>query len=90
MNDATLMRVGEGVGHVAQRAACLVDRKRTVIVYALGEIVARDVRHHEEDEPFQLVDGVDVDDVRMVELRGCLRFAEEAGLDLATKCELGR
>jgi len=80
----------ESVGDVPQRAARLVDRQRAVIVYALGEIVARDVRHHEEDEPFQFIDGVDIDDVRMVELRRRLRFAQEAGFDLAAKRELGR
>ena len=61
-----------------------------MIVQPLGEIVARDVRHHEEDDALRLVDGVDVDDVRMVELRRGLRLAQEARLDLAAERELGR
>ena len=90
MDDAALMRVGERVGDVAQGAARLVDGQRAVIVQPLGEVVPRDVGHHEEDDVLHLVDGVDVDDVRMVELRGRLRFAQEARLDVAAERQLRR
>ena len=78
VDHAALVRVGERVGDVAQRAARLVDRERAVIVQALGEVVARDVRHHEEDDALGFVDGVDVDDVRMVELGRGLCLAQES------------
>ena len=40
--------------------------------------------------PFRFVDGVDVDDVRMVELGSRLGLAEKARLDLAAERELRR
>jgi hypothetical protein len=89
VDDAAFVRVGERVGNVAQRAAGFVHRQGAVVVHAFREIVARDVRHHEEDDVFQLVDGVDVDDVRMVELRRGFRFAQKARLDFASERELG-
>ena len=90
MDDAALVRVGERVGDVAHGAPRFIHRQRAVIVHALGEVVARDVRHHEEDDAFGLVDGVDVDDVRMVELRGGFGLAQEPRLDLAAERQLGR
>jgi hypothetical protein len=61
-----------------------------VVVQPLREIVPRDVRHHEVDDALRLVDRVDVDDVRMVELGSRLGLAQEARLDLAAERELRR
>ena len=90
VDHTALVRVGERVGDLAQDPSRLVRREHAALVQALGEVVAVDVRHHEEDELLLLVDGVDRDDVRMRELRGRLRLAEEARLDLAAERQLGR
>jgi hypothetical protein len=82
--------VCERVGYLAEDAPCLVDPDHAVVVQALGEVVPADIRHHEEDEPFHLVDRVDVDDVGVVERGGGLGFAKEARADLASERELRR
>ncbi len=89
MDDAALMGVSERIRDVAHDSSRLVDRERAVLVQQLRDIVARDVRHHEENDAALLVDRVDVDDVRVVELRGHLGLAQEPGLDFAAERQFG-
>ena len=42
--------VGEGVSHLAQDLSRLFRGEHTAFVQPLREVVATDVRHHEEDE----------------------------------------
>ena len=84
------MRVRERVGHLACDAAHIVDVQDTLVVETLRQVVAADVGHHEEHEPFRFVDSIDRNDVRMAQLRGGFGLAKESCLDRALKRELGR
>ena len=90
MDDATLVSVGQGIADVAHDLARLVRGEHAALVQSLGEIVATDVRHDEEDQAGLLVNGVDRDDIGMRQLRRRLRLPEKARLDLASEGELGR
>jgi hypothetical protein len=90
MDHAAIVGVGERVGHFAQHLPRFVDREHAALVQALREVVAAHIRHDEEDELLDFVDGVDRNDVGVRELRRRLRLAEKAGLDLAAKRQLGR
>ena len=55
-----------------------------------AEVIALDVRHHEVDEIVSLFDGVDRNDVRMIQLRGRLGFAQESLPDVGAEAQLRR
>ena len=85
-----MMGVSESVTDLSQNPAYFDRRYRPVLLQTLAKVVALDVRHHEVDEIVLLFDGVDRDDVRMIQLRGCLGFAEEPLPDVRPKAQLGR
>ena len=82
--------VGESVGDFAKDAAHLDRRHRPVLLEALAEVVALDVGHDEVHEILALFDRIDRNDVRVIELRGRLGFAEESLADVGAKAQLGR
>ena len=98
MDHAAFVRVSECVGDIAQCAPRLLDRQCPPIVQALGEVVAGHVRHDEVDESRAvriigrrgLVDAVNVNDIRVIELGCRLGLSQKARLDLAAKCQFGR
>jgi hypothetical protein len=89
VDDSALMGVSERIRDVTEDSPRLVNRERTVVVQQLRDIVARDVRHHKENDAACLVDGVNIYDVRVVELRGHLGLAQKPGLDFAAERQFG-
>jgi len=90
VNDVAMMCVCERLGHFAENSPHFDGRHCAGVGKMRSEILARDQRHHEEDEVVLFLDRIDGNDVRMVELRGRLGLAEEAGLDVGAERQLRR
>jgi hypothetical protein len=61
-----------------------------VLLQPLAKIVALDVRHHEVHEILALFDGVDRNDVGVIQLRRCLGFPQESLANVGAEAQLGR
>ena len=90
VNDVAVVRVSEGFGDFAQNTANFDGRHRPVLLQALAEVVALDVRHHEVDEVVFFFDGVDRYDVLVIELRRGLCFAQETLTNISAEAQLRR
>ena len=77
MDHTLRMRVGERPSHVAQHPRRFRRREGPALPHALGQRLALDVRHREEDKIADLFDRVNRNDVRMRKLCGGSRFAQE-------------
>ena len=89
VNYVAMVCVCERIRHFAENSTHFDRRHRPRLLEAHAEVVALDVRHHEVDEIVFLFDGVDRDDVRVIQLRGRLGFAEESLADVGTKAQFG-
>ncbi len=90
MDDVAVVRVRQRIGDFAQNAPHFHRRYRTVLLEALAEVVALDIRHDEVNEIVFLFDGVDRNDIRVIELRGSLRLAQESLADVGAETQLRR
>ena len=70
VDDPLGMSLHEGPGHLAQHPDAVPHRQRSAGSDTLGERLAVNERHHEENEILMLLDGVYRYDVGMGELRG--------------------
>jgi hypothetical protein len=89
VHDALRVRVRERPGDFAHDPRDVVRRKRAVRGQALRQRSAVDVRHDDEHESADLVDGVNRHDVRMRQPRRGSRFAHETIAQLRSRRELG-
>jgi len=85
-----MVRVGQRVGDLAENSSHFHRSHRTVLLQPLAQVVALDVRHHEVDEIVALFDGVDRNDVGVIQLRSRLRFAEEPLANIGPEAQFGR
>ena len=93
MHDALRVRVGQRPRDLADQPYAIAGRHRATLPNALGERFPFDERHHVEDEAVDLVDGMNRDYVRVRQLGGEPRFAQEAvaqSLRLVGREELDR
>ena len=77
MHHALAVRVVERAGNLRENRLRHRNRKRLVLREQVIERAAVDVLHHEVQEAVLLLHRMDVDDVRMVELRRGARLGEE-------------
>ena len=90
VDHATRVRSLKRRSHLPDRALGLGDRKRALLLEAVGEAAALDVVHHEVWGPvFQLPDGVDGDHIGMGQSCNDLSFAEEPRPGLVVGNHLG-
>ena len=85
-----MMRVCQRVGDFAENPTHFDGWHRTVLLQPLAEVVAFDVSHHEVHEIVALFDGVDRNDVRVIQLRRGLCLAEESLANISAEAQLGR
>jgi hypothetical protein len=78
VDDTAQVRVGEGVGRLAEEPAHLVDRPTRLMLEELGDVAPSHERHDEVRDAVPLADVVDRHDVGMGELGGRLRLAGES------------
>ena len=90
MNDTAGVRVRQRIGHFMQCTSDVVDRQRTALLQSGGEVVAVDAGHHEKDEIADFVDRINRDNIRMAQLCGRFRLAQEARPDVAPERQLRR
>ena len=84
------MGVSQCLSYFAQNATHFDGRHRTVLLQSLPEVVTLDVRHDEIDEIVSLFDGVDGNDVRVIQLRRCFSFAQESLTNVGAEAQLRR
>src|SRR2546426_116809 len=77
MNDMAVVGVSERAGRAAQHLQGHGDGQRALGVEEEAERASLDELHRDEEDPAQLPDAVDRDDVRMIELGHHARFALE-------------
>ncbi len=90
VDDAAGVRVPKRFADVGQEPGRPMGIQGTASRDALRERFARHVRHREEHEIADLVDGVDRDDVRMGERGHCARLTQEPLAAGFVDRELGR
>ena len=67
MHESLLVRGVEGLRDLREQLDRALGLERAVLGHELGEVVALDVAHREEEDAVLLAGLVDGDDVRMVE-----------------------
>src|ERR1700737_1703111 len=90
MDDVAMGSVGQRVGDLAKNPTYFDRRHWTVLLQPLPQVVALDVRHDEVNEIVALFDGVDRNDVGVIQLRSRLRFAEEPLANIGPEAQFGR
>ena len=90
VDDVAIVRVSERFGDFSQNATHLYGWHWTVLLQAHAEVVALDVRHDEVDEIVALFDGVDRNDVRVIQLGRGLGFAQESLTNVGAEAQLRR
>ena len=90
VNDVAAVRVRERVGDFAKNAPHFDRRDRTVLLEALAEVIALYVRHDEVNEIVPLFDGVNRNDVGVIELRGGLSLAQKSLANVGAEAQLRR
>src|SRR5688572_18467019 len=84
------MGVRERVRDLEHDAAGFSRRERSLPVESHREVFPLDQRHGEVHDPVPFIDAVDRDDVRVTQLSGGLRLAQESRSDFSAKGELRR
>jgi hypothetical protein len=87
VDDAALVGHGEGVGNLLRDADRLVNLERPVLEFLL-ERLALDQLHHDAGRPVDLLEAVDLRDVRMVQRSEDLCFPLESGKAVGVSGEL--
>lgn len=77
VHDALEVRVSQRPRDLLEQLRRFARRQRSAGAHPLGQRFALDVRHHEEDEVADLLDGIDGDDVGVGEPGRGLRLAQE-------------
>src|SRR5437870_10731450 len=91
MDDADRVRGAQRVGGLDHDAARLLRRQPATALEPGRERLPVDIRHHEVDEAVRtFADAMNRHDVRVGELSGGLRLAQEPDADLLAEGELGR
>ena len=90
MDDAMHMRIRQRISYFTQHPPDFWKGQCALHAYAVAEVVAFDESHDEIGETVFLVDGIDLNDVRMIQSRGGFRFAHESLTRVGPECEIGR
>ena len=89
MDDAVGMRFAHGFARLEQEVGGLLGGKRAALLEDRGEVAPGEAFHHDERQPVDGVDIVDLRDVRVLDAHAGAGFLLEAGDGLGIVTEAG-